>query len=308
MQQKIISQVFGSRFYYMGLATIAVIFHHLGYFGTKYWGCGDFFFGWFNNGFIGVDIFFYLSLFGLCHSYNNNSLKTFYKRRMRRIYPLWIISYALILAFFFTDIDFLEKIRLFVSHFIGVVLRHSDRVDIEWFLPALHIIYLSFPLLYKLVNSIKKSIASEILFYFIAVCFSFFMLHRFFDNFMWRIPLIFLGITTYIHRDNLSRLGKIMIFTLLFSIMFRDARIIYSVLTPIVLLLSGAIFNRFYLEEIVSFIGRYSLEIYLAQMIVTKFVFRDYFFFNEYFMWIMSIPLIAMISFILHHLNRFIQP
>lgn len=49
----------------------------------------------FGKGFVGVDVFFLLSSFGLCHSLENNKLMVFYKRRFWRIVPLYIVFLVL---------------------------------------------------------------------------------------------------------------------------------------------------------------------------------------------------------------------
>lgn len=44
----------------------------------------------------GVNLFFLLSTYGLCFSLSNNNIQTFYRRRIARIYPLYVLFLAII--------------------------------------------------------------------------------------------------------------------------------------------------------------------------------------------------------------------
>ena len=98
----------------------------------------------FNNiGFCGVDIFMFLSGWGLYHAIKKHNLTVFYKRRYRRLIPPFVlvcIIKALVekweLAGFFKAVTCWS----FITEYIHIPM---------WFIPAIALIYLFFPLYFK---------------------------------------------------------------------------------------------------------------------------------------------------------------
>ena len=84
------------RFIYYGIAILLVVLYQLHCY-TKLGIVAPF-----SQGAIGVDIFLFFSGYGLCFSYEKNSLKEFYWRRFKRIIPLFWIH------FFLTVIEYLS--------------------------------------------------------------------------------------------------------------------------------------------------------------------------------------------------------
>ena len=72
-----LQSLFENRTETMGIAMLMVLLYHLK--GT-----------WFYPGFLGVDIFLFLSAYGLSRSYKTNTLGIFYKRRLNRVVPLYL--------------------------------------------------------------------------------------------------------------------------------------------------------------------------------------------------------------------------
>lgn len=77
----------------MALAITIVVVYHF-----KCWING---FPWYAGmvlqyGYIGVDIFYFLSGFGLAYSFQKNTLGTFYENRMRRILPSCPMIYLML--------------------------------------------------------------------------------------------------------------------------------------------------------------------------------------------------------------------
>ena len=103
----------------------------------------------FKFGYIGVDIFLYLSGFGLCFSYTKNGLSKFYFRRLIRILPLNILSgivISLIILQHGNNIsvwDILCNISTLYYYGIGGTYWN-------WFIPAIFILYIIFPILFFL--------------------------------------------------------------------------------------------------------------------------------------------------------------
>lgn len=113
----------------------------------------------FVKGYIGVDIFFFLSAIGLCYSFDKNpDLWSFYKKRIFRIIPTWWIAMAVAMSIFSfvfhsnhpTNIG--EVILMFsgVGYWIQGFFEPSLRVVYyEWYIPTLLLFYLAFPLIAK---------------------------------------------------------------------------------------------------------------------------------------------------------------
>ena len=152
------------RNYYMGTAIILVLFYHL------MGACGSSFklLKIFMGGYIGVDIFLFLSGLGLCHSYDNHTLKDFYKRRFVRIYPLFLL-FAIIRTLMHANLlninvslwDWFCNLTTLSYYQIGGFF-------IDWYLSALFILYLLFPIFRKKTNivTISLSIALIIIIYY----------------------------------------------------------------------------------------------------------------------------------------------
>ena len=80
-----LNSILANRPLLMGVAMIMVIVYH--FFCWVYNPIGPF-----NIGYVGVDIFLFLSGLGLSNSYKKNSITQFYKNRIKRIYPIYLIS------------------------------------------------------------------------------------------------------------------------------------------------------------------------------------------------------------------------
>lgn len=80
----------------MGVAMIWIIGYHLWLKDMAYYD-SDFkiFSHIFKFGYVGVDIFFFLSAYGLCHSFMSGNIKQFYFKRFVRIVPVFLIYYPL---------------------------------------------------------------------------------------------------------------------------------------------------------------------------------------------------------------------
>lgn len=94
----------------------------------------------------GVDIFLFLSGIGLYFSLSKNNLKTFYKNRFTRILPELILITLIfnIITKSMTIPEFLERI-----FFIGFFIKGKKA---DWFLAFIMLLYLIFPLIYKIIK------------------------------------------------------------------------------------------------------------------------------------------------------------
>ena len=111
-----------------------------------------------NFGYIGTDIFFFLSGMGLCRAIEKHSVLSFYARRFSRILIPYIIAEGLIVLLF--KRTFLDFIKLSTGYsFIAESIFTT-----QWFVPAIAIFYLLFPLYYRLfVKAQNKALFTLIL-------------------------------------------------------------------------------------------------------------------------------------------------
>lgn len=111
----------------------------------------DMFFGLRRCGNIGVDMFFFLSGIGLWHSWvKNPSMSHFYKRRLLRIFPTWLVisSIYYLQRFNFETGDYLD---LLLDITVNWGFWLNDELAF-WYVPAIMMLYLWAPLYMKLVS------------------------------------------------------------------------------------------------------------------------------------------------------------
>ncbi len=128
----------------MGAAIVFIILFHVPL------ARGDAFFGLRRCGNIGVDMFLFLSGIGLWYAWvKNPSFKHFYKRRLLRIFPTWLVisSIYYLQRFDFETGDYLD---LFLDITINWGFWEHDELTF-WYMPAIMMLYLWAPLYMKLV-------------------------------------------------------------------------------------------------------------------------------------------------------------
>lgn len=123
----------------MGISIICVILYHAGYI------------PYINQitsiGYGGVDFFLFLSGFGLFFSFQKNESKIlFFKKRLKRIYPTYVIIVliTMILLGIFSLKNFIINILT-----IGF---WTNLGFFEWYIPSLFMFYLIFPYVYKQIT------------------------------------------------------------------------------------------------------------------------------------------------------------
>lgn len=106
-----------------------------------------------NTGYLGVDIFIFLSAYGLCNSIQrNSSLSLFFRRRVARVIPYFIMVMVLLLLL--TDLTW--KSFFYEITFVGFSMPWLCHGVIYWYIPAILLFYLLFPSFYKKREIIKK--------------------------------------------------------------------------------------------------------------------------------------------------------
>lgn len=171
----------------MGIATILITLGH-----TVFYGQGYVNYGLLQNflifGYSGVDIFLFLSGFGLTFSIRKNTRQEFYKNRINRLLPTCIIIYLLFLAFNIRSFSFSTLFVPFQWLVIGGY----------WYIGFIVICYFLFPFLYGIIN--KENANASLLLLFL-ILFSLILL-QFLDNpqllalrnGIGRIPIFIMGI------------------------------------------------------------------------------------------------------------------
>ena len=252
--------------YIMGLSIVAVILYHLASFSNIYRHTSI---DYLLNGYLGVDAFFLLSSFGLCFSFEKNSIGTFYLHRIKRLFPLYLV-FLLIVYFVFNPPVQLWKMLIFQSSGLSVI--KALHTDVEWYTPSIICVYLLFPILYYCGNKLQHSSiwwhllvvnVVAIAGHFVAPYLSFG------NNFVGRFPIIVSGVVIYfMYKNNRSR-DVLLIISLLLAetILLNDSHFLSMLVLLLVWLFKFIDFRPLY--RFFSYLGKYSFELYLAQTITT---------------------------------------
>ncbi len=255
----------------MGLSIIAVVLYHLVSFTNIYRHTSV---PVFLNGYLGVDVFFVLSTFGLCFSFEKNNITTFYKHRIKRLFPLYLI-FLLLVYFIFRPSSPLLNIILFQCS--GLSAIKALHTDVERYTPSIICVYLLFPLLYYCGKRMQHCsvwwhlLAANVVAligHFVAPYISFG------NNFVGRFPIIVSGIIIYfMYKNDRSKDVLIYISLLLLETMALAESYFLSMLMLLLVWLFKYISLR-PLYKYISFIGKYSFELYLAQTLSTFYYMR----------------------------------
>ncbi len=231
----------------------------------------------FGRGFIGVDVFLFLSAFGLCFSLEKHTVLNFYLRRLNRIYPLFVIS-----NIFKWGIESWQGVKVGLWNTIcdisGITFLGVGGTHLLWFIPSLMILYILTPPLHHIFSKFKNSA-----FYVIATLSLVVMM--LFRNMDWhyaclvsRVPIFTLGLLYYIQKGDICKLS----IPLLLCVFLQELAIAndlrFSASTfyaPVLLLVLCFIYDslvREKLNKLISWLGSKSLECFIGNGMVTAFV------------------------------------
>lgn len=264
------------RAYWMGIAMVLVILLHLVYQREEI----DPFFRFlrmlFLQGDSGVNIFFFLSSVGLCHSLNGNGVKRFYWRRICRIFPIYVIYLIFVRYLVVTG----GGNWYFLMRLTGLnMFAWRELSGDAWYMSALLVLYAIFPLLYFLLQSKFLLRWYSIFFLVCLLTFVYYLpgVHNHFHAmFHARLQVILLGIATYKYlrcgkeRDLIKLYGAVAALALF---TYNDCAFYFYI--PLVLWAFDKGSLPFYGMKFFSFIGRHSLEVYLAQVITLQVLFAN---------------------------------
>lgn len=254
---------------YMGLAILMVIAYHAS-------GRYKLSVPLIGRGYSGVDIFLFFSAVGLCFSYTNNSLSQFYKNRFIRIFPLFILL-AIVRSIFFHINETQLEIWDYFCNLTTLSYYGLGGCFVDWYLSALLLLYLLFPILF---NNVISSGGYFICCIISVLITTFLPIHWQYDCLVSRLPIFILGILFYKNIANTNffikySLISLMLAVILFTVAYFQ-RLTLSVFISISFLIpfficifSILIAQKWmrWLNNILGWIGRYTLEIYVANCI-----------------------------------------
>ena len=265
------------RNYLMGIAMLLVLLYHF----TCWIGFRKLLLP-FNWGFIGVDIFLFLSALGLGFSASKRTYKDFIRRRFIRIMPLYIFA-AIVdsVLFHFTHNetlnlwDWICNITSLSYYGIGGYVR-------DWYLSSLLLLYIIFPILSYFVNKCKQGGVVASFFLSLLIVFNIEMPFQY-NCFVSRIPIFLLGIYVFnkLSSDSANELnlfrwgylaGILGIVIFIYANIQRPELLFISTallaLPLIGILLKWVQYIPQYVLNVICYMGKYSLEFYIANLCI----------------------------------------
>jgi len=262
------------RHFLMGIAIILITLHHLAIYGAGFPFC------YFRKGNIGVDIFFFLSVYGCCFAFDDNSILTFYWRRIKRLFPIYLVFLSIFILFFRLDYGWQYNLKMVLSQISGLSVFGLNEI-VAWYIPSTFLIYITFPISFAFFRLVKPSIAVQIIFLVCIMLITPKLPILVNTALAMRIPIICLGFMTYFNKGNDAYLIMLYIIAVTFGY-FIPNLYVESVTIPLIFYILGKSDVRIY-NNFVAFLGRHSLEIYLSQYIAIGMLFanRQYSFLSD---------------------------
>lgn len=273
-------KVFGleSRKTYMGIAILWIIGYHFYLVQQEFIDIHFTIFRFlFRNGYVGVDIFFILSAYGLCHSWKQSTAATYYKKRLLRIMPLYIVFLFLCRLTLNGGGDFgIDALRQITGLSVfNTSFTRAESMSGEWFVPALINLYILFPLLYSGIEKLidKYSDMGVYVLIILSVVAARYLPPYISPNYITRFPIIVIGILTYIYlrKGEENKMNAVYVFTALFLFIVDKTGLALSVVVPLVLKGLNDIKLNLNMKWL-SFLGTISFELYLAHVIPMNFI------------------------------------
>ena len=228
-----------------------------------------------NYSLIGVDIFMLLSAYGLCYSINKNSIKEFYKRRYSRVVPLYIILVGVVLThnLLMGGAKTVDILGASTTLFIWGV----GDIFFDWYLTAILYFYLAFPLFYKALSKYGLLAYFVLSMAFLSV--AWYLPTTWFQNSaLCRVPIFLAGIQIYVaKRKSIATSLMLSFFFLLTCFSYITGKVCLTYyMAPFVISLLIAfayIINKIEkVKAILEYIGKYTLELYVANCLAMKLV------------------------------------
>ena len=245
----------------------------------------------------GVDIFFFVSAYGLYYSMKKKmSLKDWFIRRIKRIYPAFLLVTCLTGLILGWSLWKYVQESLFLG-FLIPPLNYEEKWNVLfWYIPAQMLFYLLFPFLYKHINTVKKIylfifVLTFVIYYLMSSYISMQGWSPYFTWFVARIPVFILGL---IYADEEQRIiekingiycvpiffvGFISLTFLLlqnanlipFTLGYINGFMLILFALPFIFWICGITFKYLkFFNPIIEYCGKYSLELYLLHVAFIK--------------------------------------
>lgn len=223
----------------MGIAILWVVLYHFGFHTPGLSHLVRF-------SYAGVDIFMFLSGFGLFYSLNKNGdLRAYYKKRVIRIFPTYFIVGIALSLFCYPNEKFGDY--LWRCSTLGF---WTNGVYYEWFIPSIITLYLLFPLIFSLLkhNRIKiyRLIIALSIIVAIGAVFNYMIIDNWHFLLLYRVPIFLYGALTAFYLINgysiqefrWITIGGAIIFICFFVVStLRTRYIAFTFLTPMMLII-----------------------------------------------------------------------
>lgn len=268
-----------NRQWLMGFAILWVIaFHFCMYGNLLHVEALNFLFG---KGYLGVDIFIFLSAYGLCYSYEKRSLREFYAQRFRRLFPMYLVFVvALVLAF--ASLSPYSQVVTAALQITG--LSSFFGLELEWYIPALIVIYALFPLIFRgLERLYSRGIWWVLALVALLVVVEPLLSKVIFYLFVIRLPLVVIAVAAFfaVREESSEKLLTILVFAAILGFCFSGHEMLNGsqtgmLLMPLILFGLSQLRLSLPLQGLMGFLGKHTLEIYLAQNLALNQFYANY--------------------------------
>ena len=272
-----------NRFYYMGLAMLAIVLHHLCIRCDYAWHVSTFPFEYFRHGNMGVDVFLFVSAYGCCASWEKNRPLQYMRNRLRRIYPQYILFLLITVAWFFHSEGWLQMGKDIICSMLGISTFYCIGAHVEWYVPTLLLMYLFLPLIKSCKPIWQGWIGTICMLTAFIICW--FGKDQGIIHYLafYRIPIILCGIYAWENRQDTGRLAITFALLSILAIALGPDMLTRSMAVPCLLMIASLIDQAHLIaRQPITFIGKHSFEIFLAQTITTQFMMPTYFWHNKW--------------------------
>lgn len=225
--------------------------------------------GRFNIGYMGVDIFLFYSGYGICKSLLKNKIATFYKNRLKRIFPMFAVLTLCMAALKGT----LNDISLLLQQITTLAFYVNPDYATDWYLSSLFLFYLLSPACLFIVKKCKQG--------YVLILIVTFLFLRFIEVPMWqyqcligRIPIYILGIFySYYKIEAISLKYSLPLFVSGCFFWFYGYRYLGTDLMALLiiqLIIPTLKRTRLLDNRILYYVGSHSLEFYIGNVITLQ--------------------------------------
>lgn len=270
----------------------------------------------------GVDVFLFLSGYCLCLSYTKDpNIAHFYKKRAVRLIIPYLIAAVPYYLWRNCTIGALDNGSFNYNGFIQDIIGLSfwtKGMKNTWFVEAIIIFYILFPILYKICSKKKWIAIGMFMFSYFLIIIAYILPFPEFDNYaiaICRFPAFLLGLILALYYAPLYNNQTLIVFAVLLVLLVgvfpikdiqesNNLHAIYLWIPYILLILPVIYLSRFLLEKYEwkfwTFLGNISLELYMVHIFMINIL--KWYGWNTIWIWlvvpILSIPIAYLISYI----------